>query len=555
MKKILKSKINRRILTSISKIGVVFAALFFFAGITGTFAYFSDTATIQANASAGVWIPTLTMSVNPSSPDGGNGWYKTSPCITLNASGVTVGSSKIYYEFSDDGDPIDGGTIYTGGCINVPDGNPTHFQAQAVNTLNPSWKSNIVNEDFKVDTQCPSVKVTNPSDSSTLNGAVEIRGTVTDANPHHYWLAIENSSGTQVVGPGTVNDTTSFTDKKFFNWDTTRVPDGTYTIKLEARDAFGNKCPNQAPVPVDPEDPNDSVDWITVTVDNNIANHVVINEVYYDTNMTGGPEYDEFIELYNPTSEIVNLSSYKLGDEETKWGGEGMYQFPAGTTIASHDFLVVAYKAINFNTAFGFKPDFEFVDSDPSVPDMIKYTNWANGLTELSNSGDEVLLLNGSDVPVDVVTYEGGSYPGIVAHSGVSGGYSIARSPKGYDTDNCADDFVPLSSPNPGTNPHTVPRGLSSTLKKTNNLSAINSGANENENNAGDPSKEESQGEINNTENSENENSQEDQVPPEEVIDNSQKDEEVLEEEKEEPALPPENKTEEENENSEEPID
>lgn len=186
MKKILKSKINKRILISITKIALVSFSLFVLVSLTGTFAYFSDTESTQVNLSAGVWIPTLEMSVSPSSPDGINNWYKTSPCITLNASGITVGSSIIYYEFSNDGDPINGGIIYNGGCIAVPDGNPTYFQAQAVNTLNPNWKSNIVNGDFKVDTKCPYVQITSPSESDMLSGTVPIRGTVADLNPHHY---------------------------------------------------------------------------------------------------------------------------------------------------------------------------------------------------------------------------------------------------------------------------------------------------------------------------------------------------------------------------------
>lgn len=105
------------------------------------------------------------------------------------------------------------------------------------------------------DWTAPDVEITNPLDGSSLLGTVDIRGSVEDNNPHHYWFVVEDSSGVQVAGPGVVNDTSSFTDKLLLSWDTTSVPEGIYTIKLEARDAAGNKD-------------DGSVDWHTVTVNN-----------------------------------------------------------------------------------------------------------------------------------------------------------------------------------------------------------------------------------------------------------------------------------------------
>ena len=106
----------------------------------------------------------------------------------------------------------------------------------------------------EVDNTAPDVDLTSPTDS-LIGGTVEIRGSVTDDNPHHYWLVIVDSNGSKVAGPGTVNESSSFTDMKFFDWDTTTVSDGEYTIKLEARDAADNK------------DAGSRV-WKTVTVDN-----------------------------------------------------------------------------------------------------------------------------------------------------------------------------------------------------------------------------------------------------------------------------------------------
>lgn len=94
-----------------------------------------------------------------------------------------------------------------------------------------------------IDNIGPTVDLKNPLVGS-IRGQVDIIGSVTDDHPHHYWLVIQNSVGTTVAGPGVVNDTMPFTDKLFFTWDTTSVSDGTYTIKLHARDSAGNKDAN-----------------------------------------------------------------------------------------------------------------------------------------------------------------------------------------------------------------------------------------------------------------------------------------------------------------------
>lgn len=116
----------------------------------------------------------------------------------------------------------------------------------------------------------PYVKIESPLDGQTISGSVEIYGTITDDNPHQYWLVAEDAlTGHQVSGfPGVVNESNFLIGEFLYAWDTTLVPDGDYVIKLEARDALGNKDPDQDWGVSDPEDPNDSIDWITVTVSN-----------------------------------------------------------------------------------------------------------------------------------------------------------------------------------------------------------------------------------------------------------------------------------------------
>lgn len=78
----------------------------------------------------------------------------------------------------------------------------------------------------------PFVQITSPT-GTLFNTDVIVRGTVTDANPHHYWLHI-TKNGSDFLDR-TVNMSSSFTDQEFY----TLTEDGNYVITLAARDAAG----------------------------------------------------------------------------------------------------------------------------------------------------------------------------------------------------------------------------------------------------------------------------------------------------------------------------
>ena len=82
---------------------------------------------------------------------------------------------------------------------------------------------------------------------------------------------------------------------------------------------------------------------------------------------------------------------------------------------------------------------------------MVPAGAWDGFGFALGNAGDEVILLDGSLGPVDVVVYGAGSYPGVTAHPGVNrADHSLERRPAIYDTDDCAYDFVDRYPPDPG---------------------------------------------------------------------------------------------------------
>jgi hypothetical protein len=174
---------------------------------------------------------------------------------------------------------------------------------------------------------------------------------------------------------------------------------------------------------------------------------LLISEVMYDP--SGDDPAGEWIEIYNPTSHSLDLSVYKLGDEETMGGGEGMFQFPAGAELGPGEVIVVANQAIAFEVRWGFKPEYELSASDPAVPDMIKYTPWSTGSLALSNSGDDVLLLDGTDGLVDALSWDNSSWAFEPPAPDVVEDHSLERIPADVDT-NSAADWTDQASPQPG---------------------------------------------------------------------------------------------------------
>jgi DNA/RNA endonuclease YhcR with UshA esterase domain len=134
--------------------------------------------------------------------------------------------------------------------------------------------------------------------------------------------------------------------------------------------------------------------------------NVVINEIYCDPPTTfDGAEY---VELYNPTASAINIGGWVLcGTEfDQTCGGEDRWQFPVGTSIASHAYLVVAKDGNeaawptvddSFYKEFGFTPDFEMYDpsfvndhDDAGTPNLTLLDN-----DPATNYSDEIQLVGG----------------------------------------------------------------------------------------------------------------------------------------------------------------
>jgi hypothetical protein len=174
---------------------------------------------------------------------------------------------------------------------------------------------------------------------------------------------------------------------------------------------------------------------------------LLISEVLYDP--TGIEPQREWIEIYNASNQPIQLGVYKIGDCQAQGGGEGMYQFLAGTSLASKHVLIVADQSIEFMTSYGFRPDYELVESDPDIPNLTRYDIWCSGVVNLGNISDELLILDGSDQIVDALSWGGSSWAFNPPCPDVEEGHSLERRPVYIDT-NSAADWIDQSQPNPG---------------------------------------------------------------------------------------------------------
>lgn len=129
-------------------------------------------------------------------------------------------------------------------------------------------------------------------------------------------------------------------------------------------------------------------------------NSVLIVEVYYDTYLKEEPE--EYVRIYNPASEDVDIGNWGVTDSE------GSAVFPEGTILQGNSSFYVTRNASAFYEEMYFKPDFAYYDS---MDDVVLMNG--NGDLRFANTGDEVILKNNQGNIVDVVVYGDSNYDGV----------------------------------------------------------------------------------------------------------------------------------------------
>lgn len=203
--------------------------------------------------------------------------------------------------------------------------------------------------------------------------------------------------------------------------------------------------------------------------------HLIITEFVIS------PTAGEFVEIYNPTSETINLSNYYLTDATFAGGGTYYYnivtganagggtfgdfnaRFPEGATIAPGEHQTIAMVGNGFFNTYGVQPTYELFEDGPAaddIPDMREATpgSIANqgGLT---NDGEVLVLYywdGASDLVQDVDYVVWGDKAEAVDKTGVSiDGPDADSTPSSYLPDTpIAQQFVVNTENDADPNPH-----------------------------------------------------------------------------------------------------
>jgi MYXO-CTERM domain-containing protein len=148
---------------------------------------------------------------------------------------------------------------------------------------------------------------------------------------------------------------------------------------------------------------------------------------------------DEWYAVRNTTTKALGLDGVKLGNQSVPDGAQGMFGFPAGLSVPAGSTFIVARSGASYAAAFGKAPDTELASMAAYLP----WTNGVAGTMQLTDAGDELLVLDASNTILDVAVYGTGSFPGVNAFpTAPASGAVLTRSDASGDTDDCSVDFT-----------------------------------------------------------------------------------------------------------------
>lgn len=175
---------------------------------------------------------------------------------------------------------------------------------------------------------------------------------------------------------------------------------------------------------------------------------LLISEIRF--NAVAEPD-GEYFELYNDFDFDVYIEGWKVTDNEA------IVSLPYGAIIQAKSTYLCVRDTATFTS--------EMANYDISgVTPEYEYTEMA-----LSNSGEELILLDPEGQQIDAVAWGSGSVAGVVSWSGTCGeDETLQRIPANQDTNDCNQDFT-TAAPTPGSIPpitETTPTGTTPTTSE-----------------------------------------------------------------------------------------
>lgn len=140
---------------------------------------------------------------------------------------------------------------------------------------------------------------------------------------------------------------------------------------------------------------------------------------------------DEWVEIYNPTNETVNLQNWKLRDNSGNNSEIGV-----SVELEPGEFALISHSLTTWN----------LWNEDPGAKKIALGSEIGDGL---DNAGDHLYLVNQEDEIIDFTAWGNDTEDWNPAVPGVSEGHSIERLSPGFDTD-VPEDWEDRFPPTPG---------------------------------------------------------------------------------------------------------